>query len=261
MQGTAEVDDRDLDGQPRALLARVRGEAPGDAGACIPPKLVRGMFGWYYTRIYVHVRPERVFVWDRRRRRAGARAASTRTWRRSAPGTARSRSSRSSRPRAAASPGTSGSRSSAAATRRAVLALGRPRRLPARRPPAGEPDRGARRIVFGAGPRACRWREGRACVTAHRHSPDFTWQENFQVRGDLVRADGGWAAGAPQARRWLRAAERERAGRYRRNLSKSIRFYKTARRELRKAQGRAAQPATAQLSGNGSSPACQGPAG
>ena len=28
-----------------------------------PPKLLRGLFGWYYTRIYVHVRPERVFVW------------------------------------------------------------------------------------------------------------------------------------------------------------------------------------------------------
>ena len=38
VQGTAEVDDRDLDGQPRALLARVVGEAPGHAGACIPPQ-------------------------------------------------------------------------------------------------------------------------------------------------------------------------------------------------------------------------------
>src|SRR5437762_1863043 len=28
-----------------------------------PPKLIRGLFDWYYTRIYVHVRPERVFVW------------------------------------------------------------------------------------------------------------------------------------------------------------------------------------------------------
>ncbi len=28
-----------------------------------PPKLVRGLFNWYYARIYVKVRPERVFVW------------------------------------------------------------------------------------------------------------------------------------------------------------------------------------------------------
>ena len=28
-----------------------------------PPKPMRDMFGWYYTRIYIHVRPERVFLW------------------------------------------------------------------------------------------------------------------------------------------------------------------------------------------------------
>jgi hypothetical protein len=30
-------------------------------------------------------------------------------------------------------------------------------------------------------------------MTAHAHAPDFTWQRNFQVRGDLVRAADGWA--------------------------------------------------------------------
>ena len=33
---------------------------------------------------------------------------------------------------------------------------------------------------------------GLACLTAHDHSPDFKWQRNFQVRGDLVEEDGGW---------------------------------------------------------------------
>jgi hypothetical protein len=28
-----------------------------------PPKILRGMFGWYYARLYVRVRPERVFAW------------------------------------------------------------------------------------------------------------------------------------------------------------------------------------------------------
>ena len=28
-----------------------------------PPKPLRGMFNWYYARIYIKVRPERVFVW------------------------------------------------------------------------------------------------------------------------------------------------------------------------------------------------------
>ena len=31
------------------------------------------------------------------------------------------------------------------------------------------------------------------CLTAHEHDPDFKWQANFQVRGDLVREDGGWS--------------------------------------------------------------------
>ena len=33
---------------------------------------------------------------------------------------------------------------------------------------------------------------GLACVTVHDHAPDFSWQRNFQVRGDLVEEDGGW---------------------------------------------------------------------
>ena len=28
---------------------------------------------------------------------------------------------------------------------------------------------------------------------AHEHEPDFNWQRNFQVRGDLVEDDDGWA--------------------------------------------------------------------
>ena len=28
-----------------------------------PPKPIRPMFNWYYARIYIKVRPERVFVW------------------------------------------------------------------------------------------------------------------------------------------------------------------------------------------------------
>ena len=62
-----------------------------------PPKLVRGLFDWYYTRIYVHVRPERVFVWESGEV-TSAPECSTPTSRRSAPATSRSRSSRTSRP-------------------------------------------------------------------------------------------------------------------------------------------------------------------
>ena len=29
----------------------------------MPPKILEGLFGWYFERVYVQVRPERVFVW------------------------------------------------------------------------------------------------------------------------------------------------------------------------------------------------------
>ena len=29
----------------------------------MPPGFMRRLFNWYFTRIYVYVRPERVFVW------------------------------------------------------------------------------------------------------------------------------------------------------------------------------------------------------
>ncbi len=54
-------------------------------------------------------------------------------------------------------------------------------------------DSGARRILLDAEPAGLPLAEGRACLTAHSHSPDFNWRENFQVRGDLVRAGEGWA--------------------------------------------------------------------
>ena len=71
VQGTAEVDDRDLTANRERYWRESLEKLPGTRNMH-PPKLLRGMFGWYYTRIYVHVRPERVFVWDRRRRLEGA---------------------------------------------------------------------------------------------------------------------------------------------------------------------------------------------
>jgi hypothetical protein len=36
------------------------------------------------------------------------------------------------------------------------------------------------------------WQPGLACLTVHDHDAGFTWQRNFQVRGDLVEDDAGW---------------------------------------------------------------------
>ena len=63
VQGTADVDDRDLPAN-RERYWRESAEKLPATKEMHPPKLVRGLFDWYYTRIYVHVRPERVFVWE-----------------------------------------------------------------------------------------------------------------------------------------------------------------------------------------------------
>ena len=57
-----------------------------------------------------------------------------------------------------------------------------------------EPDEAAGRIRLEGGARsACPLAPERACLTAHEHHPDFKWQVNFQVRGNLLPDDGGWA--------------------------------------------------------------------
>ena len=48
-----------------------------------PPAFIRKALGWYYMRIYVKVRPERVYVWPRvaqASRRGRGRTRWSRTW-------------------------------------------------------------------------------------------------------------------------------------------------------------------------------------
>ena len=62
VQGTADVDDRDLEAN-RIRYERESVEKLPATKEMAPPDLIKGWFSWYYTRIYVHVRPERVYVW------------------------------------------------------------------------------------------------------------------------------------------------------------------------------------------------------
>ena len=72
-------------------------------------------------------------------------------------------------------------------------------------------DRGARVRIRRATPAGRAVQPGLACLTAHDHAPDFTWQRNFQVRGDLVEDGRRLGARAAQAGRRLRAAARVEA--------------------------------------------------
>jgi hypothetical protein len=198
-----------------------------------PPKPVRGMFGWYYTRIYVHVRPERVFVWGDGNLEEPPACHDAHL--------EEVRSGHSEEPLESHEPPTGGGIPWAGRVeelgrryRTAVLGWVAPDGFPlaVRLPVRADPDR--RRIVFGQEPAGLPLIEGRACVTAHSHSPDFRWQENFQVRGDLVRDEGGLALVPHKLVGGFELPNESQLASYRRNFSKSIRFYRTARRELRR---------------------------
>src|SRR5947208_6387565 len=64
VQGTADVDDRDLDANRRRYARESVEKLPAIA-KLQPPEALRRFLSWYYTRIYVHVRPERIYVWPR----------------------------------------------------------------------------------------------------------------------------------------------------------------------------------------------------
>ena len=73
---------------------------------------------------------------------------------------------------------------------------------------------------------------GLACLTAHDHAPDFAWQRNFQVRGDLVRDDRGWSLLPRRLIGGFELPPTSTMARYRLNLSKVRRFRRIAKREV-----------------------------
>src|SRR5205085_10666775 len=95
-------------------------------------------------------------------------------------------------------------------------------------------DSRSHRVTIEAEPSGFPLTEGRACLTAHDHSPDFAWRENFQVRGDLVRSGDGWSLVPHRLVGGIELPNRGFLGRYRETMRRSIRFHRTARRELRK---------------------------
>ena len=228
VQGTAGVDDRDLAAN-RERYWRESGEKLPATREMHPPKLIRGLFDWYYTRVYVHVRPERVFVWPNGDVATPPDLLGSRM--------DEVRSGHSEEPLEPLEPAMGGalawdSRIEDLDRRydTAVLAWVAPDGFPlAVRVPVSL-DRANRRILIGAAPAGFPLAPGRACVTAHSHSPTFTWQENFQVRGDLIETDDGWAVVPHKLVGGFELPDESEAARYRRNLKKSIRFYKTARR-------------------------------
>jgi hypothetical protein len=231
VQGIATVDDRDLD-HNRELYTRESIEKLPGAKDASPPKPLQRFFNWYYTRIYVHVRPERVYIWrggpDSEPELLDAHLEEVRSGRNEEP------------PAPHAGPL---GREPVWDTRidelgerydTAVLSLVAPDGFPFSVRVPVSVDRTARRIGIGTAPAGIPFQAGLACLTAHDHSPDFTWQRNFQVRGDLVEDGDGWALVPAKLVGGFELPPSGALERFRQNLPKVRRFRRIAKRELAK---------------------------
>jgi hypothetical protein len=183
VQGTARVDEENLEANGKRYLREGAVKLP-KANEKMPPAPLHRFLRWYLDRIYIHVRPERVLVW---------------------PGGDISNPPQLvlGEPPPPAAPGLGGQSPQSAWEPRldqlgtehptAVLALvgadGYPVavRVPVRA------DQAAGLVRVTAVPAGIPLASGRACLTAHAHGPEFEWQRNFQVRGDLIEDGGGWA--------------------------------------------------------------------
>ena len=233
VQGAAIVDEDDLAAN-RDRYARESGEKLPATKSLHPPKFLRGPLDWYYARIYIKVRPERVLIWpdgdlSRSPEIQDARIDEV-------------RSGHVEDPEPTPSPPAGGDPiwdpridQLGTAFPTAVLSWIGPDGLPlAVRVPVAT-DEGERRVRIGAVPAELPLAEGAACLTAHEHAPEFKWQRNFQVRGRLVPDGGGWAL-APRKVVGGFNVPKTFIGRNRAFMSGHWRFYKTARKRM-KARG------------------------
>jgi Pyridoxamine 5'-phosphate oxidase len=231
VQGTAEVDDRDL-ARNRERYTRESVEKLPGLKQTLPPKPLRGLFTWYFTRIYMHVRPERVYVWPdgdatKEPQLFDAHLEEVRSGHDEEPPGAHA--------------GTEGGTAEwdarmdelGARYPTAVLSLVAPDGFPFSLRVPISVDRAAQRIRIGAGALGLPVQPGLACLTAHDHHPKFLWQRNFQVRGDLVEEDGGWAVVPHRLIGGFELPPVSTLQRYRLNFGRILRYRKRARAELR----------------------------
>ena len=230
VQGTAIVDDRDLDAN-RERYAREAIEKLPATKDKLPPKPVQRMLTWYFTRIYVKVRPERIWVW--RDGCAGepelldAHLEEVRSGHDEEPG-ADLAGPAEREPVWDERIDELGSRYDSA-----VVSLVAPDGFPFSARVPVRVDRAAGRIRLEQTPGGAPMQPGLACLTAHEHDPDFNWQQNFQVRGDLVEDGDGWSLVPAKLVGGFEVPESQIAL-WREMLSKGRRFRRIAKRELAK---------------------------
>jgi hypothetical protein len=230
VQGVARVDDGDLAGNRRRFEREFQAKLPALAEMA-PRDPLKRLFSWYYDRIYLHVRPERVYVWPRGDLEAEPTLYDYHL--------EEVRSGHNEEPEDGHAPPEGGldvwdprmDRLGQEDTT-AVLALVGPDGFPfAVRVPV-RADAGALVVHIGSDPVGAPIEPGPACLCAHAHAEDFSWQRSYQVRGDLVEEHGKLILHPHRVVSGLQLPSSP-LERYRVNIRKVLRFRKTARERER----------------------------
>jgi hypothetical protein len=227
VQGVAKVDDADLDANRRRYERESLEKLPATKDTA-PPEFLKRFFAWYYARVYVYVRPERVFVWPGGDPTAEPDMHGTHL--------EEVRSGHVEEPEREP-PGPEGGAEAWDARMdelgerypTAVLSFVAPDGFPFSARVPISVDRARHRVRIGAAPTGAPMLPGLACLTAHDHDPEFNWQRNFQVRGDLVLEDDGWALVPHRLVGGFELPPTSTLARYRLNLSKIGRFRRKAK--------------------------------
>ena len=227
VQGSADVDDRDLEANRRRYATESLEKLPG-LRKLDPPDALKRFLSWYYTRIYIHIRPERVYVWrspDAEPELFDAHMEEVRSGHSEEPA------------RFHADP--EGGRTTwhprlnelGTTYATAALSIVCPDGFPFAVRVKVRAHEADRQIRIADPPAGAPLQPGLACLTAHAHDPNFGAMQNFQVRGDLVLRHGSWALIPHKLVGGLEAPP-SRLGLIRANAGKAIRFRRTAKREL-----------------------------
>ena len=234
VQGTARVHDEDLEANRRRYEREMAEKLPA-LHALAPTGPLKRLFSWYYDRIYLSVRPERVYVWAHGRLDEEPTLYDARV--------EEVRSGHNEELEEGHAPPEGGmdvwdprlDRLGSEDTT-GVLAFVGPDGFPfAVRVPV-RADQAAHVVRIDADPVAAPIEPGPACLCAHSHAEDLTWQHSYQVRGDLAEEQGRFVLHPHRVVAGLQLPQ-SAFERYRVNVRKILRFRKTARERERATAG------------------------
>jgi hypothetical protein len=229
VQGSADVDDRDLEANRRRYAREAADKLPSMKGRQ-PPEPLQRFFGWYFTRIYIHVRPERVYVWrsaDAEPELYDAHMEEVRS------GYSEEPERFHAGPEGGVIKWHPRLNELGTTYPTAVLSIVCPDGFPFATRVAARAHEADRQIRIEDPPAGAPLQPGLACLTAHTHDPSFGAMQNFQVRGDLVMQDGCWVLIPHKLVGGIEAPASKLAF-FRANAGKAIRFRRTAKRELQR---------------------------